>query len=105
MQLSLLPIIALLLSQKAVNAQSPYQGQARFVPRNCAPVRIESLVVFGDSSSDTGNVLKLSEHTWPLPSLFPGGRFSGSSVWADYVCLIFSSRRVRMAIRRKGKMR
>lgn len=95
MRLSLLPILVLLLSQQAVNAQPPLQGQSRFVSQNCLPVRIKSLVVFGDSFSDTGNVLKLSKHTWPLPAFFPGGRFSGGSVWADYVCPIRSLRRLR----------
>ncbi|KAF9146534.1 hypothetical protein BG015_011567 [Linnemannia schmuckeri] len=85
MRLPLPPVLALLLSQQAVNAQSPYQGQSRLVYRNCLPVRIESLVVFGDSFSDTGNVLELSKHTWPLPAFYPGGRFSGGPIWADYI--------------------
>ncbi|KAF9109545.1 hypothetical protein BGX30_008365, partial [Mortierella sp. GBA39] len=85
MRLSLLPVLAFLLSQQAVNAQSPLQGQSRFAARHCLPVRIKSLVVFGDSFSDTGNVLEISKHTWPLPAFYPGGRFSGGPVWADYV--------------------
>ncbi|KAG9072048.1 hypothetical protein KI688_006270 [Linnemannia hyalina] len=85
MRLSLLPILALLLSQQAVNAQSPLQGQSRFAAQHCLPVRIKSLVVFGDSFSDTGNVLEMSKHTWPLPAFYPGGRFSGGPIWADYV--------------------
>lgn len=95
MQLPLLPILALLLSQQAVNAQSPLQGQSQFFAQNCLPVRIKSLVVFGDSFSDTGNVLELSKHTWPLPAFYPGGRFSGGPVWVDYVCPISGFRGVK----------
>ncbi|KAF9123441.1 hypothetical protein BGW39_008972 [Mortierella sp. 14UC] len=85
MRLSLLSIVSLALGCLAVSAQSSYQGQFRFVSRSCLPARFNSLVVFGDSFSDTGNVLELSNHTWPLSALYPEGRFTNGFIWADYV--------------------
>ncbi|KAF9934797.1 hypothetical protein FBU30_000091 [Linnemannia zychae] len=77
--LFLLPILV----HQAVSA--PLSQQSQFVTRGCLPARIKSLVVFGDSFSDTGNVYELSEHTWPPSSFYPGGRFSNGPVWTDYV--------------------
>ncbi|MCY7304693.1 MAG: PEP-CTERM sorting domain-containing protein [Rhodoferax sp.] len=45
------------------------------------------LVIFGDSLSDTGNVLSLTKNTaFPFPN-FPGaaGRFSDGKVWTEYL--------------------
>ncbi|KAJ3364931.1 hypothetical protein GGF31_008869 [Allomyces arbusculus] len=48
--------------------------------------RFERVVSFGDSWTDTGNVYKLTNHTWPLPPpLYDNGRFSNGPVWAEYL--------------------
>ncbi|KAG0372723.1 hypothetical protein BGX24_012657 [Mortierella sp. AD032] len=85
MRLSLLSVVFLAIGYQGVSAQSSYQGQSRFVSRSCLPARFKSLVVFGDSFSDTGNVLELSKHSWPRPAFYPEGRFSNGPVWTDYV--------------------
>ncbi|KAG0266820.1 hypothetical protein BGZ95_002998 [Linnemannia exigua] len=85
MRFLLFSIVSLALAYQGVSAQSSYQGQSRFVSRGCLPARFKSLVVFGDSFSDTGNVLELSKHTWPRPAFYPGGRFTNGPVWTDYV--------------------
>ncbi|KAF9092201.1 hypothetical protein BGX29_010574 [Mortierella sp. GBA35] len=84
MKLSLFPVLSLLL---AVNARPVYQsqGQSQFTAHSCSPAKIDTLVVFGDSFSDTGNVLQLSNNTWPQPSFYPGGRFTNGPNWTDYV--------------------
>ncbi|KAF9574039.1 hypothetical protein EC968_007592 [Mortierella alpina] len=54
------------------------------VSRPLHSARIENLVVFGDSYSDTHNVYKLSNKTWPLSSYYHG-RFSNGRVWSETV--------------------
>ncbi|KAG0336069.1 hypothetical protein BG004_008212 [Podila humilis] len=46
--------------------------------------RIEEMVVFGDSFSDTGNVWQLTKNEWPLDFYYKG-RFSNGPVWSEYV--------------------
>ncbi|KAF9907903.1 hypothetical protein EC991_010416 [Linnemannia zychae] len=93
MRLSLLSIVSLALGYQAVGAQPSYQRQSRFVSQSCMPARINSLIVFGDSFSDNGNVLELSKHAWPLPAFYPEGRFTNGFVWADFVA---KDRRLKM---------
>ncbi|KAI1311564.1 hypothetical protein EDD11_003416 [Mortierella claussenii] len=68
--------VAVALSSAPYIAAAPVQG--------CKPVAIENIAVFGDSYSDTGNVYKLSNNTWPLPSYYHG-RFSNGPIWVDHV--------------------
>ncbi|KAJ3204938.1 hypothetical protein HDU67_009204 [Dinochytrium kinnereticum] len=71
----MLPVIAvILLSVTAVRA----------LPASC-PLPPPSLVAFGDSWSDNGNVLRLTNGSWPLPALYCSGRFSNGPVWNDYL--------------------
>jgi outer membrane lipase/esterase len=42
----------------------------------------ETLVVFGDSISDNGNVFKLTDQRWP-PQPYWAGRFSNGPVWNE----------------------
>ncbi|KAI8849942.1 GDSL-like Lipase/Acylhydrolase-domain-containing protein [Chytridium lagenaria] len=44
-----------------------------------------SLTVLGDSWSDNGNVNRLTNNTWPLPSSYCSGRFSNGLVWNEYL--------------------
>ncbi|KAG0299888.1 hypothetical protein BGZ98_009670 [Dissophora globulifera] len=70
----------------AVNAQRMQPGsqtQLRF--NGCKPATLTNMIIFGDSFSDTGNVLDLSNGTWPRSAFYPGGRFSNGPVWSDYV--------------------
>ena len=46
-------------------------------------VRFDNLVIFGDSYTDTGNVYKISDHTWPLSPPYYYGRFSNGPNWVD----------------------
>ncbi|CAO3568302.1 unnamed protein product [Mortierella alpina] len=54
------------------------------VARPLHGAQIKNLVVFGDSYSDTDNVYKLSNKTWPLSSYYRG-RFSNGPVWSETV--------------------
>ncbi|KAJ3111515.1 hypothetical protein HDU96_005646 [Phlyctochytrium bullatum] len=42
-----------------------------------------NIITFGDSWTDNGNVAKLTNNTWPVPSVYYQGRFSNGPVWAD----------------------
>ena len=46
-----------------------------------------TLVVFGDSYSDIGNVDKLTNHQWPQPSLYYKGHFSNGPMYSEYLSL------------------
>ncbi|KAF9110620.1 hypothetical protein BGX27_006113 [Mortierella sp. AM989] len=74
---NLLSIVAIALAASSVSLTLAK-------PTGCKPALIKNLVVFGDSYSDTKNVYKLSNYTWPLPSNYHG-RFSNGPVWADHV--------------------
>ncbi|KAF9964217.1 hypothetical protein BGZ70_006774 [Mortierella alpina] len=54
------------------------------VARPLHDAQIKNLVVFGDSYSDTNNVYKLTNKTWPLSSYYRG-RFSNGPVWSETV--------------------
>ncbi|CAF0866183.1 unnamed protein product [Adineta steineri] len=45
--------------------------------------RFENIIIFGDSNSDTGNVFKLSNYTWPLSPPYYHGRFCNDRNWVD----------------------
>jgi len=42
----------------------------------------DTIVCFGDSDSDTGNVYNLTDHKWPPPPYYQG-RFSNGPVWVE----------------------
>jgi phospholipase/lecithinase/hemolysin len=44
-----------------------------------------SVVVFGDSYSDTGNVYKLTNHTWPIVPPYHRGRYCNGPNWVDHL--------------------
>jgi phospholipase/lecithinase/hemolysin len=52
-----------------------YQIQSENIP-------YDTIVCFGDSMSDTGNVYNLTDFKWPLPSYYEG-RFSNGPVWIE----------------------
>jgi len=52
-----------------------YQTQSENIP-------YDTIVCFGDSMSDTGNVYNLTDFRWPLPSYYEG-RFSNGPVWIE----------------------
>ncbi|CAF4558897.1 unnamed protein product [Rotaria sp. Silwood1] len=44
-----------------------------------------TIVVFGDSHTDTGNVYNLTEHHWPLVPPYYQGRFTNGPVWIENI--------------------
>ena len=50
---------------------------------NTEQYRFDTVVVFGDSLSDTGNVYRLSNNTWPIEPPYYQGRFSDDLNWVD----------------------
>ena len=42
----------------------------------------DTLVCFGDSTTDTGNVFKLTGNRWPSPPYYRG-RFSDGPIWVE----------------------
>lgn len=46
---------------------------------------IEEIFVFGNSLSDTGNLLNLTNQSFPPSPLYDQGRFSNGSIWVDRV--------------------
>ncbi|KAG2437173.1 hypothetical protein HXX76_005837 [Chlamydomonas incerta] len=49
-----------------------------------------TLVVFGDSLSDTGNVFAYSHGALPNPAAYYRGRFSDGPIWVDHLAAILS---------------
>ncbi|KAJ3093863.1 hypothetical protein HDU97_008898 [Phlyctochytrium planicorne] len=45
--------------------------------------RHSSLIAFGDSWSDNGNVARLTNGSWPLSNIYYKGRFSNGPIWLD----------------------
>ncbi|KAK0563246.1 hypothetical protein OC844_002304 [Tilletia horrida] len=45
--------------------------------------RFHSVVVVGDSLSDSGNVYRLTNHSWPADRAYYRGRFSNGPVWVE----------------------
>jgi phospholipase/lecithinase/hemolysin len=43
----------------------------------------DTIVSFGDSNTDTGNVYKLTNRTWPIVPPYFQGRFSNGYVWIE----------------------
>jgi len=52
---------------------------------DAAAQRFERMIVFGDSSSDTGNVQVLSEGKLPPWPAYYEGRWSNGPVWVEYL--------------------
>lgn len=50
-----------------------------------AEAPFSSLVVFGDSLSDTGNLFELTGGTYPPSPPYFNGRFSNGPIWIDYL--------------------
>jgi phospholipase/lecithinase/hemolysin len=48
-----------------------------------------SLVVFGDSLSDTGNYLELTGGLYPDPMWYKDGHSSGGGMWPEYLAQYF----------------
>ncbi len=48
-----------------------------------SPIRFRNIVIFGDSTSDTGNVFELIDHTYPIPPDYWKGRYSNGPNWVD----------------------
>ncbi|CAI2161708.1 8622_t:CDS:2 [Funneliformis geosporum] len=54
-------------------------------------LQFKNLVSFGDSFTDSGNVYKLTNQTWPSPANFYEGRFSNGKMWVEYLGEIFGA--------------
>jgi thermolabile hemolysin len=52
-------------------------------------VPFTSMIVFGDSYSDTGNIYSASNGTAPSPSQSWDGRYSDGPVWTEYIAKYF----------------
>ncbi|CAF4528196.1 unnamed protein product [Rotaria sp. Silwood2] len=50
---------------------------------NTQQIPFDTIVSFGDSSIDTGNVYNLTNHTWPIVPPYFQGRFSNGPVWIE----------------------
>lgn len=49
--------------------------------------RFTRVVFFGDSHTDTGNIYRVTNHTWPIVPPYYRGRFSNGPNWADQLQL------------------
>ncbi|KAL9940636.1 hypothetical protein V8E36_000124 [Tilletia maclaganii] len=47
--------------------------------------RFSSVIVFGDSLSDSGNLFRLSKQTWPADEAYHRGRLSDGPTWVEYL--------------------
>ncbi|KAJ1951581.1 hypothetical protein FBU59_000056 [Linderina macrospora] len=45
--------------------------------------KFKRFVFLGDSNADTGNLLRLTNNTYPDPRLYHQGRYCNGSIWAD----------------------
>ncbi|CAF1226640.1 unnamed protein product [Rotaria sp. Silwood1] len=46
-------------------------------------ISFDTIVCFGDSNSDIGNVYKLSDSKWPIDPPYYRGRYSNGKIWID----------------------
>jgi phospholipase/lecithinase/hemolysin len=46
-------------------------------------IPFDTIISFGDSNTDTGNVYHLTNHTWPIVPPYFQGRFSNGLVWIE----------------------
>lgn len=56
---------------------------------SCAALKRWEFVSFGDSFSDTGNVYRITNHTWPSPTV--SGHFSNGMIWTEYLAAKFGA--------------
>jgi len=54
-----------------------------FASIDAKQIPFDTIVSFGDSNTDTGNVYNLTNHTWPLVPPYYQGRFSNGPVWIE----------------------
>lgn len=50
---------------------------------NTQHIPFDTIVSFGDSNTDTGNVYNLTNYTWPIVPPYYHGRFSNGPVWIE----------------------
>ncbi|KAI9219292.1 GDSL-like Lipase/Acylhydrolase-domain-containing protein [Blastocladiella britannica] len=75
----LLALVAVLTTTKTTNAApAPAPGSA-------TGTQLTSIVAFGDSLTDVGNVLRLTNGAWPLSPPNAYGRFSNGKMWPEYL--------------------
>jgi phospholipase/lecithinase/hemolysin len=60
-------------------------GLLLLAPLSVFGASFDTVVVFGDSLSDNGNVYQQSGETVPDPDFYFEGRFSNGPVWAEYL--------------------
>ncbi|KAK9766710.1 hypothetical protein K7432_004017 [Basidiobolus ranarum] len=75
--MSLYKLVGILCSASLIYA-APYGNAEKTLNR------IKTIVVFGDSYSDTGNVFKLTNKTYPPPYYYDG-HFSNGRMWPEYL--------------------
>jgi thermolabile hemolysin len=56
-----------------------------FLPTMALGSNFDTLVVFGDSLSDNGNLYALTSNSSPDPDYYYQGRFSNGPVWVEYL--------------------
>ena len=70
-----LVVLCLFLPVLVADSHSSEQAAEEF--------RFKSIVIFGDSYSDNGNVYKLSNRAWPLSPPYYRGRYCNGLNWVD----------------------
>ncbi|CAF0789205.1 unnamed protein product [Adineta steineri] len=54
-----------------------------YVQINAQNVPFDTIVTFGDSNTDNGNVYNLTNHQWPIVPPYYEGRFTNGPIWLD----------------------
>ena len=54
-----------------------------YVQTNNRKFPFDTIVTFGDSNTDTGNVYKLTNYQWPLVPPYYQGRFTNGPIWIE----------------------
>ncbi|CAF1011924.1 unnamed protein product [Adineta steineri] len=54
-----------------------------YVQINAQSFPFDTIVTFGDSNTDNGNVYNLTNHQWPIVSPYYEGRFTNGLIWLD----------------------